>query len=220
MSSVFELLTSLKLPVWLVILLVLVTVFLNSKVALSLLRRKKKQQNVTLSTLASHPLFDYIDYLVNIRIPSLNFGNPFRTNAFRDILATEFRCYRDELTLVLGRFNNSTDISFFKELIKNSFNNAVDKYEYERKNLNIPNPGVVLGSYDNWQQQSTEFLYKSIVKMAGSELYENNCERLDAILTLYKTMFEVSILNVETGLGDINGRLNGLEYQSKLYNHG
>ncbi len=210
------------LPLGVIMLLVVVVILLGSPVVskvIELMFKRKSKSNTKppiLKNILHHPFFAFMDYCLEIRIRQLNFGTEFKNNVFHDLLYLRFKTFRDNLNEYILQYISTTVASnLFKTRITFVLYDSIKECEQRWRELNIPDIDYIIREVNCWHVIPVEFIQKYTQKALESSIYDNDLERLSAILDIYATAFEVILLDVESGLRDINGRFDGLSYQSK-----
>lgn len=224
MKEIISLLENIRIPVWVVIILAFTIILLGSPVIAKLIdlfsnrKKKDRKKQINPKDILNHPYFDFISYCLNIRIRQLDFGTDFKNNVFHDLLYIRYKIFNDNLKEYVTQYISS-DIpsNIFKTKITFILYDSINECEAEWRNLGIPDIDYIINKFSRWHSITVEFIQKYTQKTLESQIYDSDIERLNAILDLYTTAFEVTLLDVESGLRRINGRFRNLHYKSRIF---
>jgi hypothetical protein len=216
MSDIINQLLGLKLPVWSTILIVLTAIVLTSPVVTKIIEiRSLNPKKAKKKNLLAHPIFDYLNYSIFFRIKSLDFGDTLKNGIFQDMLIVMLTKYKEGIRefVETGQFDgNSFD---FKTKTTTLLHDVCMTFTREWYNLDIPKSNFVFESYKRLSDKSYNITYTNILRIYGSEIYDSDYERMDAILTILNCYFENIIIDAEATIRQINGQLKGETYKPK-----
>jgi len=210
------------MPTWIMILLTIIAILLGSPVVSKIIeiiakKRARLVQKVKMTELKYHSVFDVLEYSLMVRIKQLDFDGEFRSNVFRDLLYVRFRLIRYHLNKILTHLlEKSCNTMIFKQQVNILLYRINLDCSIELEKLDIPKVRYIIDRFENWNRLTNDFIIKSVRNIVDSKLFRDETERIQALLDVYQTALEVTLLDVESGLRGVNGSLNGLSYKSKL----
>lgn len=218
LKDLINIMSDANIPNGVILLVALLIILLFSPVVKQIIRNKayyhKKKRQSTRKLILQHPFFQFMKYCMDYRINRLEFGSEFKNNALQDMLMVKFRVFYLKLRIFAKLdYLDRIDKYEFKKMCLDIIDKSKEVCLYEWKNLNIPKIEYIIIEFEKWHEMTILNARLNIEKIIESTIYDNNYERLDSILTIYSSMFEITVLDVENGLKQVNGNLNGLEYK-------
>lgn len=167
-----------------------------------------------------HDIFNYIDFWMYSRIPTLQFSTDYRTAIFRKYLSIYLKCYKSTLSdFVRDASYKKMDHSELWKNLLNLINNIIHDYEIECKNSNIPN--IIINKMKQKNNDTIQLTIDLIESISTSQFYEsdNNLLKVYSILNILLSVLENTISNSATVCNSINGSLRGLKFSDngKIY---
>jgi len=213
-----------------IIILILITILksellskITSKVSDYLvekfMRNKTKdltEKKITQSDITNHDIFNYIDFWVYSKVPTIQFSTEYRTAVFRKYLTIYLKSYKSVLFNYVNskEFEGMDDAQICKSLL-NLINSIVYDYEKEMSNVGIPN--IIIDKMKEKNNTTISLMLDLIDGVCGSQFYksENNLLKVYSILNILLSVLENTISNSEPICNSINGQLKGMTFEGK-----
>ncbi len=178
-----------------------------------LLEKKNKNSLNKKEQLKNHQIFSRFEYWNTTKIYSLQFGDVRRNALFRKMLAIKFDIIKEKTIDLVSKedlekmsmqefesyvMNNlSTMIRLYNKSFKEEF--SKDIYEY-----------VIDGEkgFNQWHIQTITYSQSLIQSICNSSIYDNNVEKLWAILNTHQSALDATLLSVEKTFKSFNGALD------------
>lgn len=184
------------------------------------MRNKVKDLNskkITQSDITNHDIFNYIDFWVYSKVPTIQFSTEYRTVVFRKYLTLYLKSYKSVLTNYVSskEFESMDDAQICKSLL-NLINSIV--YDYEKEMANAGIPKIIIDKMKEKNNTTISLMLDLIDGVCGSQFYksENNLLKVYSILNILLSILENTISNSESVCNSINGQLKGLSYDGKI----
>lgn len=162
---------------------------------------KKKIANIN-----NHPLFDYLNYNINIKIPNINIEDYNRDIIFKKFLLIKFKVFSKNFKEALKvNFKNLDDSELRNILITNLFN-SIKEYENQCNVIGIP--CMVVTKFSKWHSPHIEMVMNAVNYITTSSFYHSQEEKLAIIFQYYITGFNQTIIDAEKTLHELNGELD------------
>lgn len=211
----------------LVVLLMFIFVsFFNSSVFINFLTKtlesivkkiikKSEFSNIKISEsdILNHDLFNYIDFWINIKIPTCRFDTNYRTEVFKKYMTLYLLSYKKKLyefvkSKKYQTMNNTELWNSFFELL----NGIVMDYEKEMMIVGIND--VVINKMKYINNKMFSLTIELIRGICNSNFYasEKNYLKVYSILNILLSMLENSITIFEDEFVNMNGELSGLMF--------
>jgi hypothetical protein len=194
---------------------------LSEKFVERFMRNKTKDlttvaKNITESDISNHDVFNYIDFWVHSKVPTIQFSTEYRTAVFRRYLSVYLRSYKKNLISFVndGSYQQMDDAQLWKAFL-NLINNIV--YDYERESEDIQIPKIVIEKMKSKNNDTIVLTIDLIEGICGSQFYtsDKNYLKVYSILNILLSVLENTISNSENVCNSINGQLKGLTFEGK-----
>jgi hypothetical protein len=194
---------------------------LSEKFVERFMRNKTKDlttvaKNITESDISNHDVFNYIDFWVHSKVPTIQFSTEYRTAVFRRYLSVYLRSYKKNLISFVndGSYQQMDDAQLWKAFL-NLINNIV--YDYERESEDIQIPKIVIEKMKAKNNDTIVLTIDLIEGICGSQFYtsDKNYLKVYSILNILLSVLENTISNSENVCNSINGQLKGLTFEGK-----
>jgi hypothetical protein len=173
-------------------------------------------KNITESDISNHDVFNYIDFWVHSKVPTIQFSTEYRTVVFRRYLSVYLRSYKKNLISFVndGSYQQMDDAQLWKAFL-NLINNIV--YDYERESEDIQIPKIVIEKMKSKNNDTIVLTIDLIEGICGSQFYtsDKNYLKVYSILNILLSVLENTISNSENVCNSINGQLKGLTFEGK-----
>ncbi len=202
-------------------ILVKSTLFTTSitKISDSILEKfmKKKTdtsvKSITESNITNHDIFNYIDFWMHSKIPTIQFSTEYRTAAFRKYLIIFLRNHKDNIkTFILNRSFESMDDSQLWTSLLSLINNTIYDYEKEMESAGIPR--IIIEKMKSKNNDTISLTIDLIEGVCSSHFYtsEKNRLKIYSILNIMLSILENIISNSDHICNSINGSLKGMKF--------
>lgn len=183
------------------------------------MRNKVKDLNekkITESDITNHDIFNYIDFWVYSKVPTIQFSTEYRTVVFRKYLTIYLKSYKSVIANYVSskEFEKMDDAQICKSLL-NLINSIV--YDYEKEMVNAGIPKIIVDKMKEKNNTTISLMLDLIDGVCGSQFYrsENNFLKVYSIMNILLSVLENTISNSESVCNSINGQLKGLTYEGK-----
>jgi hypothetical protein len=216
------------LPAWVisVSVLILVILFLFKKVRETLTNitifKIFKRKRLTIGDLNGHQFFIFSDYMEKYKIDRMEFGDDGRTRVFRDYFKIRCQTFQKNTKLLISEdlFNLTTAEIKIKILdtlyssISNTNKLMIEQCNTEDERFVV---NFIIGKFSNHSDSSVEAFKEVIENVFDSTFtYENNIDRLNAILNIFLFVFVSTFAESEKVLHGVNGEITGKNYKGLL----
>ena len=165
--------------------------------------------------LLRHVFFGTMDLYLKTKVLSLSLPEKGRELIFRDFLKIKFQTFTTNVYswLVEHQQNlNHMDAETLNTEILKLVANGVQEYETRAEKEGIPH--VVVERFRKFHNPHVDFVSANITNVCQCEwLIVSNTERMGFILNSLMHAFEVTLIDAEAVLCDINGELDGVVYK-------
>lgn len=177
-----------------------------------------RHKTITYEKLLDHKLFWQLKHWLNYKLNHLDIPCPCRKAVFQDLLKLEFSIIYDE---VYQTFISANMMKYIDEEIErlalNTITNIFAKCEQKAKDSGIPD--VVYLVYRKWSAQRISFIKEMIIKNSYSTFFQNNAEKLNAILDAVLVVVNLAVIDAEKTLLELNGDLDDMVYNGISCQH-
>lgn len=176
-------------------------------------KKKKKEDVVQVaeSDVINHEIFNYIDFWVYSKIPTINFSTDFRTAVFRKYLQLYLKAYKDELHIFVneGKYK-SMDNSQLRTTLLKVITDVIYAYETEMRAAGIPI--IVIDKMKAKNLETLNLTLDLTNSICDSQFYNspNNLLKAYSFLNIILSILENTMASVEDVCNSINGELKGL----------
>jgi hypothetical protein len=163
------------------------------------------------SDISNHDIFNYIDFLMYSKIPTIVFLTDYRTFIFRKYLTIYIKSFKKNiLTFVLQKDFENMDGPEFNKSLLNLINLIVRDYEYEMVNSNIPD--IIIERMKVRNNEILTIKIQLIETVCSSDFYQSDKNRLKlfSILNMLLVLLESTINGSGNVCNGINGALKGM----------
>lgn len=163
-------------------------------------KRKLFKYDLSVQSLLNHPILTYLN-LQQVGIQYLFFDTPAHTEAVKDMLVVLFTTYKKAIQDFVIQGSVLADKYAFKALVGNTILKMDKTCESEWLKLDIENKEDMIASFHQWQSDASGFLNRAIINVTQSDIYDNNMERIQEILSLLQTKFDMTIPDIDRSFG-------------------
>lgn len=172
---------------------------------------------IELPSLKLHPLFAYLKYNIEIKIPNLRIENINRKIIFTKFLLIKFKTFYKYFQKLLDTNFHDFINSELKDHLTVNLLNATKDYEAECKHIWIP--CIVINKFSEWHAPHIEIVIRSINYISDSDFYSSKEEKVAIIFQFYITGFAQTLIDAEKTLNSLNGELdNWIKDNQKIIN--
>lgn len=169
-------------------------------------------ENLNESNIIQHDIFNYIDFWINAKIPTLEFSTSYRTKIFRLYLEIYLKAYKNNLEKFIEekKYENLQDLKLLAIILK-LINDIIVSYETECKLEEIPD--IVINKMKYKNNDAISLTLDLIENICSSKFYDskNNLLRIYSILNIILSVLENTVTNSEKICNSINGELNEIK---------
>lgn len=172
--------------------------------------------NISESDIINHDFFNYINFWMYSKVPTLEFSSEYRTAVFRKYLSLYLKSYKENLS----KFIESGE---YKDMDRPSLNNALLDlvnniiYDYERHSREAGIPPIIIEKMKVSNNNTITLLISLIDSICSNQFYysENNLLIIYSLLNITHSILDGTISNSEIVCNSINGQLKGLVFEGK-----
>jgi hypothetical protein len=168
-------------------------------------------RHINESDILNHDIFNYIDFWMYSKVPTIQFSTEYRTIIFKKYLTIYLKSYKKIIQEFVsnGSYKSMDQSEFWKNLLS-MINDIV--YDYEKECLNVGIPNVVVNKMKQKNNESIQLTIDLISNITNSQFYqsENNYLKIYSILNIILSVLENTISNSESICNSINGQLKGM----------
>jgi hypothetical protein len=170
-------------------------------------------KKVSSSDIENHDIFNYIDFWMYSKIPTIQFSTDYRTAVFRKYLTIFLKCYKKNIDI----FIKSKQFETMDEpQILRSFLNLINQtvYDYEREIVEIGIPAIIVEKMKVKNNDNILLIIDLIEGICSSSFYDSdkNYLKVYSILNIFLSVLDSTINSSESICNSINGQLKGLKY--------
>ena len=174
-------------------------------------------KHISESDIVNHDIFNYLNFWIYSKIPTLEFSTDFRTTVFRKYLTiylkkhkTIFKKYIDE-----KGFTEMDDTQLW-----NSFLSLINEiiYDYETEMLAIGIPRIIIEKMKARNNERILLTIDLIEGICNSSFYhsDKNYLKVYSILNIYLAILENTISGSVKVCDSINGQLKGMSMDGNV----
>ncbi len=213
------------LPTWIITgsVVILVILFLFKRVRDTLaniaipsfLKRKK----ITIEHLLNHQFFVFIDYMEKYKIDRMEFGCSGRTKIFREYFQIRCRTFHDRTKALISEdlltvSSPEVQSEIFNTLyssIKDTDKQMIDQCTNDEERFVV---NFIVAKFADHADSSIE-AFKEVIEtiFESGFAYENNLDRLNAMLNVFLFAFVATFAECEKVLHQVNGDISGKHYK-------
>ena len=174
-------------------------------------KKSKKESNViTISNISNHNMFNYIDFWVYSKVPTIKFSTEYRTIVFRKYLTILLTKYRDNMQhYIASKVYEPMDDSELWKSILALINSIFYDYEKEMETMSIPK--IIIERMKERNNETITLIIDLTEGVCSSEFYdsENNLLKIYSIQNILLSVLQNIIANSIIVCDSINGSLKG-----------
>ena len=184
---------------------------------------KKKTQDIssvrtiTESDITNHDIFNYIDFWMYSKVPTIQFSTEYRTAVFRKYLTIYLKAYKRKILEFVNskEYQEMDDAKVWRALL-DLINQIV--YDYEREMTDAGIPKIIIDKMKAKNNDTITLTIDLIEGICNSQFYDSdkNLLKVYSILNILLSVLENTISNSESVCNSINGQLKGLKYDGKV----
>lgn len=170
-------------------------------------------KKVSTSDIENHDIFNYIDFWMYSKIPTIQFSTDYRTAVFRKYLTIFLKCYKENIdTFVKSKQFETMDEPQILKAFLNLINQTV--YDYEREIVEIGIPSVIVEKMKIKNNDNILLIIDLIEGICSSSFYDSdkNYLKVYSILNIFLSVLDSTINSSESICNSINGQLKGLKF--------
>lgn len=155
-------------------------------------------------------------YWKDFKIQNISIKDDGRRKILRDLLQIKFRAIQTEfITPMQNAEVNEMDATSVSQELVHNMASVVDMYEKEAIESGIPE--VVISAFADLHSTTLEkFNMNSQMILESNGIYKSNEEKIEAITSLLIVLLELTIVDVERTLAQLNGELTGIDYKGVI----
>lgn len=170
-------------------------------------------KKVSSSDIENHDIFNYIDFWMYSKIPTIQFSTEYRTAVFRKYLTIFLKCYKKNIDSFIKskQFETMDEPQILKAFL-NLINQTV--YDYEREIVEIGIPSVIVEKMKVKNNDNILLIIDLIEGICSSSFYDSdkNYLKVYSILNIFLSVLDSTINSSESICNSINGQLKGLKF--------
>lgn len=170
-------------------------------------------KSITDSDITNHDIFNYIDFWIYSKVPTIQFSTEYRTVVFRKYLTIYLKSYKKKiLEFVNNREYQTMDDSKVWKALLDLINQTI--HEYEKEMLDVGLPKIIIDKMKTKNNDTIVLTIDLIEGISNSQFYdsEKNLLKIYSILNILLSVLENTISNSENVCNSINGQLKGLKF--------
>ena len=169
-----------------------------------------KPSKINMSHIINHNMFNYIDFWIYSKVPTIKFSSEYRTIIFRKYLIILLMKYRDNVQQYISSraYEKMDDLELWKSILS-LINGVVYSYEKEMETANIPK--VIIEKMKEKNNEYITLIVDLSETVCNSEYYEsdNNLLKIYSIQNILLSILQNVIMNSVSVCANINGQLKG-----------
>lgn len=173
-------------------------------------------KSITESDILNHDIFNYIDFWMYSKVPTIQFSTEYRTVVFRKYLTIFLKKHKENIKKYVNdrTFEKMDDSELWTSMLS-LINDIIYDYEKEMESIGIPK--VVIEKMKIKNNDTISLTIDLIEGICNSQFYtsENNFLKIYSILNIMLSILENTISNSEHICNSINGSLKGLTFDGK-----
>ncbi len=172
--------------------------------------KKKNSSIVHASNIVNHDMFNYIDFWMYSKIPTLKFASDYKTVIFRKYLSILLSKYKEDVrSYITSKVYETMDDPELWKSILNLLNTIIYDYEREMEAENIPK--LIIEKMKDKNNTTITLIIDLTESICSSEFYnsENNLLKIYSIQNILLAVLQNVISNSVVVANEINGDLVG-----------
>ena len=171
-------------------------------------------KHISESDIVNHDIFNYLNFWVYSKIPTLEFASEFRTVVFRKYLTIYLKKHKEIFKRFIEEkgFTEMDDTQLWNTLLS-LINEIIFDYETEMLASGIPR--IIIEKMKSRNNERILLTIDLIEGICNSQFYdsEKNLLKIYSILNILLSVLENTISNSENVCNSINGQLKGLKFR-------
>ena len=173
-------------------------------------------KHISESDINNHDIFNYLNFWIYSKIPTLEFSSEFRTVVFRKYLTIYLKKHKDLFRKFIEdkRFTDMDDTQLWNSLL--SLINEII-YDYETEMIAVGIPRIIIEKMKSKNNDRISLTIDLIEGICNSSFYnsEKNYLKVYSILNIYLAILENTIAGSVKVCDSINGQLKGMSMDGK-----
>ncbi len=173
-------------------------------------------KHITESDITNHDIFNYIDFWMYSKVPTIQFSTEYRTVVFRKYLTLYLKSYKRKIQdFVNSKDYQQMDHAKVWRALLDLINQIV--YDYEKEMTEAGIPKIIINKMKAKNNDTITLTIDLIEGICNSQFYDSdkNFLKVYSILNILLSVLENTISNSESICNSINGQLKGLTFEGK-----
>jgi hypothetical protein len=171
---------------------------------------KNPANSINMSHIINHNMFNYIDFWIYSKVPTIKFSTEYRTIIFRKYLTVLLMKYRDNMQKYIASnvYEEMDEAELWKSILT-LLNNIVYDYEKEMETMGIPK--MIIEKMKERNNETITLIIDLTEGVCSSEFYDSdkNLLKIYSIQNILLSVLQNTITNSEIVCNSINGGLKG-----------
>jgi len=176
----------------------------------NILFSKNPANSINMSHIINHNMFNYIDFWIYSKVPTIKFSTEYRTVIFRKYLTVLLMKYRDNMQKYIASnvYEEMDEAELWKSILT-LLNNIVYDYEKEMETMGIPK--MIIEKMKERNNETITLIIDLTEGVCSSEFYDSdkNLLKIYSIQNILLSVLQNTITNSEIVCNSINGGLKG-----------
>ena len=176
-----------------------------------------KAKTINELDIINHDIFNYIDFWMYSKVPTVQFSTEYRTVVFRKYLTIFLKKHKEDIRKYVDKkeFETMQDAELWTSLLS-LINNIIYDYEKEMENSGIPK--VIIEKMKIKNNDTISLTIDLIEGICNSQFYssDKNLLKIYSILNIILSILENTISNSDNICNSINGSLKGMQMDGKI----
>lgn len=172
--------------------------------------------DITESDILNHDIFNYIDFWLYSKIPTIQFSTEYRTEVFRKYLTIYLKKHKENIHkyIISKNFQEMDDNEIWKSIL-DLINRII--YDYEKEMMEVGIPDIVIQKMKVKNNDTVTLTIDLIEGICTSNFYnsDKNLLKVYSILNILLSILQNTIFSSESTCNSINGALQGLTFNGK-----
>ena len=172
--------------------------------------------DITESDILNHDIFNYIDFWLYSKIPTIQFSTEYRTEVFRKYLTIYLKKHKENIHkyITSKNFQEMDDNEIWKSIL-DLINRII--YDYEKEMMEVGIPDIVIQKMKVKNNDTVTLTIDLIEGICTSNFYKSdkNLLKVYSILNILLSILQNTIFSSESTCNSINGALQGLTFNGK-----
>ncbi len=180
---------------------------------LALKTSKSKMKTINESDILNHDIFNYINFMMYSKVPTLKFSTEYRTVIFRKYLTIYLKAHKTKIREYVEKkeFQKMDEATLWNSLLS-LINSIIYEYESELKSVNIPD--IIIEKMKSKNNDTISLTIDLLEGVCNSSFYDSdkNFLKIYSILNIMLSILENTISGSDLICNSINGEIKGLRY--------